>query len=145
MAKKTDSDTMRMLKQVAEQRKAIADAEGKPAWKTNCNLTAGGKTVSLHVETSVGVLVTAAGFLLAKETEYRAGTETLGVEPTAFRWDGYTLSEWLDDIKARVAKLTLTAKRERLAGLEKRLNAVVSPELRAQLELEAIAAEMGVS
>lgn len=40
-------------------------------------------------------------------------------------------------------KITIKNKRDQLAKLEERLNSVMSPELRAKIELEAIQKELG--
>jgi hypothetical protein len=69
----------------------------------------------------------------------------LGVEnPPDFKftWDNFTADEWIGDIKARIAKIQISAEKEKLENLEKRLNKIVSPEKRAELELEAIEQEL---
>lgn len=60
-----------------------------------------------------------------------------------FVYLGSPVEDWLADIKARIAKVKIGEKRKKLEDLEKRLNAIVSPELRAQLELEAIEKALG--
>ena len=67
----------------------------------------------------------------------------LGVEGTPeFTWSSFTVQQWLDDIKARINKVQIATKKKALEHLETRLNAVISPELRAEMELEAISAEL---
>jgi len=46
--------------------------------------------------------------------------------------------EWKDDFQTRVNQISVQEKRKELAELESRLNAIISPELKAQMELEAI-------
>jgi len=67
----------------------------------------------------------------------------LGVEsPEKFTWGGYPVADWIDDIKLRIAKIRIETKKKRLELLESRLAAVISPELKAQMELEAIEQEL---
>ena len=67
----------------------------------------------------------------------------LQVEAPPFEWTGFPVKDWLEDIKTRIDKLQIQSKKAKLETLEKRLNKIVSPELRAQMELDAIAAELG--
>jgi hypothetical protein len=62
----------------------------------------------------------------------------LGVEYN-FTWLGFSVDEWKEDFQTRVNQISVQEKRKELAELESRLNAIISPELKAQMELEAIA------
>jgi hypothetical protein len=67
----------------------------------------------------------------------------VGVEnPPAFAWGNSSVADWLDDIRTRIGKIQIGEKRKKLEALEERLNKVISPELRAKMELDAIAAEL---
>jgi len=75
-----------------------------------------------------------------------------------FTWDSYTAAEWIQDFRTRINKVQIATKREKLSKLEERLkNAtkreklskleerlkkIISPELQAELELEAIESEL---
>lgn len=64
--------------------------------------------------------------------------------------DGFTLNkdikryngEWAADIKTRINQLALKKKRDELAKLEARVNALVSQEQRRELELKKLAEEL---
>jgi hypothetical protein len=49
------------------------------------------------------------------------------------------VDEWKEDFQTRVNQISVQEKRKELAELESRLNAIISPELKAQMELDAIA------
>ena len=51
----------------------------------------------------------------------------------------YLVSDWIQDMKTRAAKIQLISEKNELAELESRLQAIVSPEQRRLMELEAIA------
>lgn len=145
---KTDKKTLELIQLVKKQKEEIASLE-RPSYRTNCSFTfvegVNTNAVNLHVETDVRKLVDMAGFLKAREKAYLEMASWLGVEgtPPTFTWSGYKVEEWFEDIKTRIAKVQISSKRKKLEALEERLNKIVSPELRAQLELEAIAGELG--
>lgn len=150
MAKKaagTDQKTLDLIALVAKQKAEISKAE-KPNWKTNCSFSyVEGRavdTISLHVETDVRKLIGIAAFLQDKEVSYKRAATDLGVEnPPEFVWGNSPVADWIEDLKARIGKIQIAVKKKKLEALEGRLNAIISPELRAKLELEAIAAELG--
>ena len=55
-----------------------------------------------------------------------------------FTWLGFSVDEWKNDFQTRVNQISIQEKRKELAEIESRLNAIISPELKAQMELEAI-------
>jgi len=144
---KTDKKTLELIDLVKRQKAEIARLE-KPSFKTNCSFTyiEGTKSnaVNIHVETDVRKLISMAAFLLNQEENYKETAKLLGVENIPdFSWDGYPVAEWIEDLKTRINKVQIGAKRKKLEALEDRLKKIISPELQAELELEAIAGELG--
>ena len=147
MAKKTtpepaltaDEKTMLLIRQLKQQKAEIEAAE-RPQWNTNCSYrsTPACTPVNVQVVASVNNLIEIAAELIARENSYVVASTRLGVDAPPFRFLGFSLQEWLNDIQTRVNKLQLTAKQQKYDALETRLNAIVSPELRAQMELKAI-------
>lgn len=140
----TDDMTLELIKQVAKQKEEISKAE-RPTWITNCSFSYTEKSsdaINLHVESNIRNLVCIAAFLKEKEKSYQEAAETLGVEAPAFTWGGHSVKEWLEDLKLRINKIQIASKRKKLETLENRLNAIISPELKAKMELEAIASEL---
>lgn len=141
----TDDRILAFIKEVNRQKEEIAKAE-RPQWKTNQNFSwVEGKpdVIVLHVEKNIKTLVEIAAFLAQKEEAYMHVAADLGVEAPPFTWNGFSVADWLEDIKMRINKVQINSKRAKLEALEERLGKIVSPELRAQMELEAIAAELG--
>jgi hypothetical protein len=64
-------------------------------------------------------------------------TEILGLD-NKFTYLGYTLNEWTIDLKTRLSRLSISTKKSELATLEKRLNNLMSADLKTQLELDEI-------
>lgn len=149
MAKKmagTDQKTLELIALVAKQKAEISKAE-RPNWKTNCSFSyVEGRavdTISLHVDTDVRKLISIAAFLQDREAGYQRAALSLGVDsPPPFMWGNSPPADWLEDIRMRIGKIQIAAKKKKLELLESRLNAIISPELRAELELQAIASEL---
>ena len=141
---KTDEKTLALIGEVKKRKEEIAKLE-KPQWKTNCTFSFSGfrEPVNIHVEADIRKLIDIAGFLIAREQAYIEAAKQLQVESPPFEWTGFSVKDWLEDIKTRIDKLQIQSKKKKLETLENRLNKIVSPELRAQMELDAIAAELG--
>ena len=146
MAKKAvDTKTLQLIAEVKKQKSEIARAD-RPTWRTNCSfsyLEGSSQTTNLQVESDVRKLIGIAAFVEEKHASYASAASSLSVEsPPAFTWCGFSREDWIEDIKTRLMKIQIAAKRRKLEVLEERLNSIISPELRAQIELEAIAREL---
>jgi molybdenum-dependent DNA-binding transcriptional regulator ModE len=73
-----------------------------------------------------------------RKDKSESAAKDLGVE-YKFTWLGFSIDEWKEDFQTRVNQISVQEKRKELAELESRLNAIISPELKAQMELESIA------
>ena len=149
MAKKTDEKTLKLIAEVRRRKEEIADAE-KPNYITNMSFSfnEGGRPVNLHVEKSVVKLISIAGFLLSQEDNYHKAVlyMMLGVDSFRdFQWEGFAVADWIHDIQTRINKVQLTSKRKQLTTMEARLNKIVSPELRAKMELAQSEEELGTA
>ena len=143
MAKKTDEKTLGLIKEIQRRKAEIATLE-KPNWRTNCSFSYGSQLIAINIHVSdTRTLILIAAFLSDKKKGYDAVAPTLGIESIPeFTWGGFSVDDWLSDIKTRIAKIQIVSKRQKLEQLETRLNAIVSPELRAAMELEAIESEL---
>ena len=87
-------------------------------------------------------LVEILAFLNEREKNYDEAAKELGVNAN-FTWLGFTKDDWKKDIMTRVSILQLAKRKAELAELEKKLNGILSPELRAKMELEYITTALG--
>ena len=76
-------------------------------------------------------------FLIDREEKSRLASEKLGVK-YSFTWLGFTVDEWESDFQTRINQISIKEKQKELKEIEARLNAIISPELKAKMELEAI-------
>lgn len=148
MAKtKNDADkkTLELIEEVKKRKAEIAQAE-RPNWATNCFFSEvsdkGSGVINIHVCADVRVLVGMAAYLRQKELAYKEAAETLGVDAPPFTWNGYSVADWVSDIKTRINKIQIADKKAKLEKLEGRLNTIISPELKRELELQSIMDEL---
>lgn len=140
MANKQDEQVQALFNVVQQKKAEIAKTE-KPSWKTNCafryrpNIPA--IDANIQTITKVAELLEIAAFLIEKESCYQKANEALGTD-VKFKWLGYSLEDWMADIKTRVNKVEISKKKEELEKLETRLNSLISPEMRNQMELDEI-------
>lgn len=141
----TNTKILKMMDEVKKQKAEIQKLQ-KPSWQTNCSFSYSGKqgeAINLHTVSDVRTLISIVAFLVTQEKGYVEAAKTLGVDnaPT-FAWQGYSVAEWTTDVRTRIEKLQIASKEAKLKQLEERLDKIVTPELRAQLELEAIESEL---
>ena len=142
----TDERTLKLITEVRRQEAEISKLD-HPVWKTNCSFSyieGRADAINLHVESNVSTLINVAAFLIERETAYCIAIEKLGIgtDTPPFKWSGFTVDDWIDDLKMRIGKVQITSKRKKLDILKSRLEDIISPDLRAQLELEAIEREL---
>ena len=146
MAKKSDDKTLELIREVNRQKAEISDAE-RSNWRTNMAwsyIEGSNASTNLNVVSSIEDLIKILAFLKTTQAAYLQAAQELGVQSApAFKWNRFTYNDWLEDIKLKISKIEVVAKKKKLEALETRLNAIVSPELRAQLEIEAIQKELG--
>jgi len=134
-----DIQVQKLFEVVNQKKKEIEKIE-KPTWLTNCSFRYDKNSSvnqNLQVLTEVDDMVSILAFLLEKEEYYHIACEKLGVKGT-FKWLGFTLDEWHSDIQTRINKIEISKRKKELEILETRLNSLISPELKAQMELEEI-------
>ena len=139
MASEQDKLVQELFKVVQTKKAEIAKAE-KPNWETNCafryNKDSSAAT-NLQVCADVEELVHILGFLCDRKAGFEKAQEITGTS-LKFKWLGFSFEDWASDIKTRIDKIQITNKKKELEVLESRLDKLVSPELKAKMELEEI-------
>lgn len=146
MAKVTkvkDTTIFSLLKDVEKRKKEIKEIEKPLKFQTNGQLTLDGLNKNLHVINDVRQLISLAAHILRLELDYETAAKVLGVDSIpVFEFCSFPVSHWIEDIKAKISKLKLSEKRVKLKQLEERLNSILSPEARQEMELILIQEEM---
>lgn len=148
MAKeKTEDQIVQELFDLVQKKKSEIAKINKPDWKTNCTFVSeGGERCNLHVESNVNVLIGILGYLWAKQQAFNAAADELSLSGKyKFTYGGYSYNDWKSDISVRIAKIEINTKIAELNKYEARLDAVLSPELKRKMEIEAISKELANS
>jgi len=138
----TDEKVKQLFNTVQEKKLAIEKAE-KPCWETGGSFGYSANSahdrVDVKTVTDVRKIVDMYAFLIDRKEKSEKSATELGVD-YKFTWLGFTIDEWKSDFQTRVNQISIQEKRKELAEIESRLNSIISPELKAQMELEAISA-----
>lgn len=141
----TDDKVLELIEIVNKKKAEIKQAEN-PTYKTNCSFKFSEDTatnaINLHVTTDVTVLVKIVAFLIEKKTAFDKAADFLGLTGLTFTWLGFTVEDWNRDIITRITKTQLKKKKDELEALEGKLEKLISPELRAKIELAEIEKEL---
>ena len=115
----------------------------KPSYVTNMQFRfyTGGPITNLHTISDVSSLLKMYACVRGYFTEYQMAISDLKYKnPPVFKWEGFELNDWHNDIKTRLDILDYQAKLLEYQTLEKRLLALESDDLKTTKELEAIMA-----
>lgn len=143
--KTTDDIVMELLSKVEAKKKQIGNAE-RPSWITNCSFGYTYETNSrINIQTvrELEILVEIYAFLINKYESFKNSAVILGLEKeVTFKHMGFTFNQWDSDIRTRIEQLQIKLKKDELAILEERVNKLVSPEQRRQIELDRLVEEL---
>ena len=137
-----DNRIQELFKKVELKKKEIKNIESSN-WKTNCSFTfnpGSADRLNIHVISDAESLISILAFLLEKESFYSKAMEELGISGSKFTWQTYSVEEWKQDVQSRLNKINISKKKKQLSELEEKLNGLVSPEVKRQLEVAAIEA-----
>lgn len=121
-----------------------AEADSKKPWKTKCSFMLNVVSTNINIQTAnASLLIEIQAELSLKEAFFGKAAEDLGLTWDG-KWDGFSVEDWHSDLIKRAAIININAKKAKLAELEKKLNAIVSPDQRRQIELANIIASLEV-
>lgn len=139
--KTADEQVQQLIALVKTKKDEIAKAES-PGWKTSCSfatdpVTRPNERTNIQTVTDIDQLIGILAFVRARAKEFDEAAEVLGVS-TKFKWMGHTVADWQADIQKRINKVQISKKKADLQTLEDRLDKLISPELRREMELAEI-------
>lgn len=126
-----DDVILELKKRIDEKKKALKGAE-KFSPVTNCSLELGAQRFNIQVSGKEQLTD-----LLVMLNAYRNSAIELEVN-TEYKISGYSLDDWITDIKARLMNLNRNIEQSKLKALEDKLDSLLSSEKRVELELEDI-------
>lgn len=136
---KNDDSILNLLSIIERRRKEI-DSYKRPAMLTNGVLHLGANTINLntlHKIEDVNFLICAFDALMASADRQK-------IDPRTIKISGYAIGEWLCDLDDRRAYIENKKAESELATYREKLDAMLSSDKKTELELNAIAAALGV-
>ena len=138
--KTTDELVKELFDSVQTKKLAIEKAE-KPCWQTNCMFAYTADSAhdrkDIRILVDIRKIVDMLAFLIDRKEKSEKSAQELGVS-YSFKWLGFSFEEWKSDFQTRVNQILIQEKRKEFAEIEARLNTIISPELKAKMELDAI-------
>lgn len=135
MAQNNDERIMQLKQQIEAKRKELATKTSRFTPITNCLLVIDKVTYNLHVESSE--------LLLIKVNMMAMSAKDLGLDISKVIISGYSLADWIDDIKNYMNVQSYKDEKRKLERLEKQLDALLSDDKRTELEIDSIATLLG--
>lgn len=132
MANANDKKIMDLKKKIEEKKATIKKSKKKFQPITNCILNIEGKTWNIHTLNKGGLRET-----LLLLNIYRMSAEDLGILEE-YKMSGYSLEEWMEDIKSRLSILSVAEEENKLKALESKLTQLLSEDKKTELEIEEI-------
>jgi hypothetical protein len=145
MSEKSTSDelVLKLLDKVEAKKKEIGQCE-RPQWLTNCTFTFPDTNKVVNIQTAdIATLCFLMGYLEYRTSLIIDGAKTLKVKAST-DFNGSSVTDWASDLATRANQIQIKTKKEELAELERRVNGLVSPEQRREMELNKLAKEIGV-
>jgi hypothetical protein len=142
MTKTSDEKIEQIFTILQEKKKALLSAE-KPKWKTHLSFSyqeegRNVERINIQVCNDLQILVNIAAFLISKKEYTDKAYQLLNVSKSFPFWHNFSYEDWMSDISTRVNQLQISSKKKEIEDLEKKLDVLVSPEKRREMELEAI-------
>ena len=132
-----DSKTKELIKKV-EDRKASLGTRPKISWNTNGVFLYNKDSLNLNVIKDKDLIVTCVAHLLSIEESSKKAASLLGFDSHKVMYNGYSISDWIDDFKTRVSVIKWEEEHVKFVALEKKLATLISEEARTEMELADI-------
>lgn len=133
MAQKNDDRIMQLKEQIEKKREELAASNtSRFVPITNCLLVIDKTTYNLHVDSSE--------LLLIKLNSMRLSAKDLGIDTSKLMISGYSLDNWITDVKNNLSIQNYRAEKKKLDSLEKQLTALLSDNKQTELQIDQLAA-----
>ena len=142
---KTTDEKVKELFQIVQSKKLAVEKAERPCWLTagtfGYSANSAHDRTDFRTVTDVRKIVDMLAFLIDRKEKSEKAAQELGVDHN-FTWLGFTVDEWKSDFQTRVNQISIQEKRRELAEMESRLNLVLTPELKAEMEVDAITEQL---
>ena len=131
MAQKNDERIMQLKQQIEKKRNELAEHNSRFVPITNCLLVLDKTTYNLHVESSEMMLI--------KLNIIAMSAKDLGIDTSKLIISGYSLNDWIADVKSNLEVQRYKKEKSDLNALEKKLTALLSEDKQTELEIDRLA------
>lgn len=129
-----DSKIMKLTALVAEKKEALG-VSPRFTPKTTCMLKTD-LTLNTNINTFTSVAdANNALFILGL---YQIAAERVGMTESEVIINGFSLTDWISDVKSKKSLLEHKAKEKELADIQKQLDAMLSDDKKTELKLSAL-------
>lgn len=139
-APKTKDELVEMYNSIiATKEKEIAGLE-RPQFTTHCSFkyNESSSSVNLHTVKDVRRLNEILAWLIGQSQNFKEACSITGTTGMEFKHQGYTISQWSEDITTEIGKILISEKREKLKELKAKLESLESQESKEAKALAAI-------
>lgn len=131
MAQKNDDRIMQLKEQIEKKREELAASNTSRFIPiTNCLLVIDKTTYNLHVDSSE--------LLLIKLNSMRLSAKDLGIDTNKLMISGYSLDNWITDVKNNLSIQNYRTEKKKLDYLEKQLTALLSDDKQTELQIDSL-------
>lgn len=132
MAQKNDERIMQLKSKIEKKRIELDKHRSRFNPITNCLLTLDKVTYNLNVESSE--------LFLIKLNMMAMSAKDLNIDTSKLIISGYSLDDWIEDVKANLEVQKHKKEKKDLDKLEKELTALLSDDKQTELEIDRLAA-----
>lgn len=131
MAQKNDERIMQLKRQIEKKCNELVTHTSRFVPVTNCLLVLDKITYNLHVESSE--------MLLIKLNMIAMSAKDLNIDTSKLIISGYSLNDWIEDVKSNLEVQKYKKEKNDLNALEKKLTALLSEDKQTELEIDRLA------
>lgn len=138
-----DQQIAAVADKIQKQKEIVFETEKKSnrSWTTTCQLNLS-QNLKVNIQSAKeDTLREALAQLLIIEDYSNKASKMLNLK-NEFKFDGYSVAEWVSDMESRIAKIKLKTEKEKLEKLQLRIESITSEDQKRQRELQRIIDEL---
>lgn len=138
-----DQQIAAVASKIQKQKEIVLETEKKSnrSWTTTCQLNLS-QNLKVNIQSAKeDTLREALAQLLIIEDYSNKASKMLNLK-NEFKFDGYSVAEWVSDMESRIAKIKLKTEKEKLEKLQLRIESITSEDQKRQRELQRIIDEL---
>lgn len=136
MSVANDERILTLKKKIETKKESLKTLRTRANPRTSCLITLDGVKYNLHITGEPFIMLT------LKLKSLAMAAEALGLSTDDITIDGFSLTDWLDDVKEFAEVAHSRALLAELHTAEKKLDSLLSDDKKTELELDSLAASL---